>query len=235
MTNLDQLLQHARQADPGDRISWRDPIAAHGTRAVAEMAVWLQDAKLGPFAARVLARIAETPAQRHQVLEALESVDPKALPEHVARDLADVINRIPGALARRQRAGSAHKVSTERWPGDRAVSALELRFHDAMLEVFNRAGEATRRRRADGSIARGYWANYFLRGVRRHGGPDYARQLLRAKGTTVGFQRLKDEGRLDLTMEALVLRPEFVTLFSVEDRRTAARRLKEAGYQPPNE
>lgn len=120
----------------------------------------------------------------------------------------------------------------EKWPGSRAVSAVELRFHDAMLDVFRLAGEATRRTRSDGTTARGYWASYFLRGVRNHGGPDYAHQLLRKEGTTDGFQRLKEEGRLDLTMEALVLRPEYADLFTDEERRVASHRLAEAGYQP---
>lgn len=102
-----------------------------------------------------------------------------------------------------------------------------------MLDVFRLAGEATRRTRPDGTIERGYWASYFLRGVRNHGGPEYAHQLLRKEGTTDGFQRLKEEGRLDLTMEALVLRPEYTTLFTDEERRVAAHRLAEAGYQPP--
>ena len=102
-----------------------------------------------------------------------------------------------------------------------------------MLGVFRLAGVATRRTRPDGTIARGYWASYFLRGVRHHGGPEYAHQLLRKEGTTDGFQRLKEEDRLDLTMEALVLRPEYAELFTDEERRVAAHRLAEAGHQPP--
>ena len=62
--------------------------------------------------------------------------------------------------------------------------------------------------------------------------PEYARQLLRREGTTDGFQRLKEEGRLDLTMEAVVLNPEYAELFTDEERSVAVRRLAEAGYQP---
>jgi hypothetical protein len=102
-----------------------------------------------------------------------------------------------------------------------------------MLDIYARAGEATRRRRPDGTIERGYWANYFLRAVRRQGGPAYARQLLRAQGTTAGFLRLKEEGRLDITMEALVLQSEFASLFTDDDRRIALERLHAAGYFPP--
>jgi hypothetical protein len=66
--------------------------------------------------------------------------------------------------------------------------------------------------------------------VRNHGGPDYARQLLRADGTSDGFKRLKEEGRLDLSMEVLVLRPDFAALFTDRDVQTASTRLKAAGY-----
>jgi hypothetical protein len=127
--------------------------------------------------------------------------------------------------------GPTKRASAE-WPGSRSVSAIELRFHDDMLDIFRLAGEATRRRRPDGTFARGYWASYFLRGVRNHGGPEYARQLLRKTGTSEGFQRLSDEGRLDLTAEALVLRSAYLTMFTEDERRIAADRLAEAGYDP---
>jgi hypothetical protein len=53
----------------------------------------------------------------------------------------------------------------------------------------------------------------------------YARQLLRKEGTTQGFERLRREGRLDLTMEALVLRPEYASLFTQEELAVASRRI----------
>jgi hypothetical protein len=99
-----------------------------------------------------------------------------------------------------------------------------------MLDIFRLAGEATRQQRPDGTYVRGYWASYFLRGVRNHGGLTYARQLLNATGTTEGFHRLTAEGRLDLTMEALVLRPEYQKLFSPGERQVAASRLARAGH-----
>lgn len=234
MAPLGTLLEKARKADPGDRIQYRDLIAAHGLAATPAMTDWITDSRLGAFAVRVLERIAAESSNRRAVLGALASVDPRALPEPIARDVAQAIGRLGGTRPR----DTAHtrkgppKVE-EQWPGNRTVSPLELRFHDAMLGIFPLAGEATRKRGADGSTIRGYWASYFLRGVRNHGGPDYARQLLRAEGTTDGFRRLTEERRLDLTMEALVLRPEFAELFTVPERAVAASRLARAGYQPP--
>ena len=101
-----------------------------------------------------------------------------------------------------------------------------------MLDIFRLAGEATRKTRSDGTVIRGYWASYFLRGSRNHGGLAYAHQLLAVEGTTDGFSRLQHEGRLELTMEALVLRPEYAELFSQHERQIAASRLARAGYQP---
>lgn len=103
-----------------------------------------------------------------------------------------------------------------------------------MLDIFRLAGEATRKQRSDGTFIRGYWASYFLRGVRNHGGLAYGHILLKAEGTTDGFARLSKEGRLDLTVEALVLRPEYRGLFSEAERQIAGSRLGRAGYQPRN-
>jgi hypothetical protein len=55
------------------------------------------------------------------------------------------------------------------------------------------------------------------------------KHLLRAPGLSNGFVKLRDAGRLDLTVEWLVLRPEFGSLFSAEERGIARRKLVENG------
>mgnify|MGYP000268176987 CR=1 FL=1 len=227
--HLAALLSAAKEAAPADRIQWRDRIAKYGAEAIDPMMGWLSSAALGGFAVRVLERIAADASARRAVLTALGGAEPSRLPGHVASDVADALNRIPGGTAHSGGVRSA----AEMWPGVRSVTTLERRFHEAMIEVYHRAGEATRQRRPDGTYRRGYWATYFLRAVRHHGGTAYARQLLRKPGTTAGFQRLKEEGRLDITMEALVLQREFAPLFTDNDRRVAVERLRAAGYFPP--
>ena len=234
MTQLDALLEAARAAGPGVRIEFRDRIAAFGPRAIPALRDWLSDPHLGAFAVRTLEKIAGDPADRHAVLTALASVDSQTVASPVARDLSDTVERLRGRPATGGgRARSSPRTIPDPWPGTRTVSALERRFHDDMLAIFRLAGEATRHPRPDGTVERGYWASYFLRAVRNHGGLEYAHQLLRQEGTTDGFQRLTDEGRLDLTMEALVLKTEYADLFSDEERRIAAHRLAQAGYQGP--
>jgi hypothetical protein len=236
MVGLDRLLEDARTADPGDRILYRDRVAAQGSVAIPSMKQWLDDPRLAAFAVRVLERIAVEPTNRRAVLDALTSAEPGGLSVPVAQDVALAIDRLGG----RSRLGAPRlpkgpRTDSEQLPGHRTVAPLELRFHREMLNIFTLAGEATRKQSADGSTIRGYWASYFLRGVRNHGGLAYAHQLLRAEGTSDGFQRLTDERRLDLTVEALVLKPEYSELFTDEERAVAASRLARGGYQPPSD
>jgi hypothetical protein len=233
MTNLNQLLGLATDAEPRVRIDFRDPIAAHGARAIEPLRGWLSDPRLGAFAVRTLEKIAADPANRRAVLDAFESLDRNSIPKQVSSDASDAMARLGGSAPRRHTGSKpTSRRAVEQWPGTRDVSALELRFHDDMLDIFRLAGEATRRQRQDGTMARGYWASYFLRGVRNHGGPEYAHQLLRKQGTSDGFRRLTEEGRLDLSVEALVLRHDYAPLFTEDERRIAAHRLAESGYQP---
>jgi hypothetical protein len=59
-----------------------------------------------------------------------------------------------------------------------------------------------------------------------------AGDLLRKTGTSPGFERLKAEGRLDLSMEAIVIRPEYASLFTPAEIELAHERLIDAGYRP---
>ena len=98
---------------------------------------------------------------------------------------------------------------------------LDERFeHDMIERVYRTAGRET-----------GYWASYFLRAVKRHGGVGAAR-LLGTKGISKGLTTLREKGRLDLALETLVLRPEYRTLFTDEERAIAARRLDQVESGP---
>jgi len=221
---LKALLSAAAAAEPGERIEFRDSIVAFGRESIAPMASWLGDRRLGGFAVRVLVRIGEEPQYANVVLDVLQSIDRDTLTDPLSRDVSDAVGRIK-SYGRTVWSPGAQRARDEPWPGEHRPAALQLRFHEAMLDVFRLAGEATRQRRLDGTTARGYWATYFLRGVRRHGGQEYARRLLRMAGLTEGFRRLEKEGRLDLSMEALVLRPEYAGLFTDTELSIAARRL----------
>lgn|SRR5487761_2603555 len=56
------------------------------------------------------------------------------------------------------------------------------------------------------------------------------RRALKSSAPSAGFTKLWEMGRLHLSVEAVVLRPEFKSIFSEEERAVAAERLSTAGY-----
>jgi hypothetical protein len=63
-----------------------------------------------------------------------------------------------------------------------------------------------------------------------YGGVETARRLLRKSEPSDGFTTLWELRRLDLSVEAFVLRPEYAPLFTEAERGIARARLKEYGY-----
>ncbi|AHF09060.1 MULTISPECIES: hypothetical protein [Dehalobacter] len=76
----------------------------------------------------------------------------------------------------------------------------------------------------------GYTASRFMQLVSQKGGLQAAKQLIAKEGGTYGFEVLWENKRLDLSVEALVLKSEYVTLFSDEERMLCRDRLKKFGY-----
>ena len=95
---------------------------------------------------------------------------------------------------------------------------LEDRFHQEMLRIYDEAKEFD------------YNPTYFLRMVVDRGGLSAARQLLGGSQLSDGFVRLWHEQRLDLSVEALVLREPWRSLFTHEELAEAQRRLDGAEY-----
>jgi hypothetical protein len=66
--------------------------------------------------------------------------------------------------------------------------------------------------------------------LNEHRGLETARILLHASSVSEGYVALWERKRLDLTVEAVILAPEWRSLFSDEERDIARRRLAEYGY-----
>ena len=94
---------------------------------------------------------------------------------------------------------------------------MNFDFHTAMILVYVKAKQEA-----------GYDAKAFLSMVAEHGGEATAHRLL-AEPLQPGFTELWLRKRLDLTMEYLVLRPEWQSLFSEAELAEARRRLVEHG------
>lgn len=98
--------------------------------------------------------------------------------------------------------------------------ALESQFHEAMLSIYERAKTEC-----------GYNATRFLRMVNDHGGLQASRILLHEPSISEGFTALWERGRLDLSMEVMILKSHWNELFTEEERNIAQRRLSDANYQ----
>ena len=96
---------------------------------------------------------------------------------------------------------------------------LEREFDKAMMSIYIRA-----KREA------GYPASYFFRMLQERGGLETALKLLHDNHISKGFTSLLRKGRLDLTVEAVILDEKWRALFTDQERGIARERLEECGY-----
>ena len=75
----------------------------------------------------------------------------------------------------------------------------------------------------------GYRPSYFQQMLSEFGAVVTAQKLINSATVSDGFTTLWEKGRLDLTVEAIALRPEFRDLFTAPELREAERRLKAYG------
>jgi hypothetical protein len=92
-------------------------------------------------------------------------------------------------------------------------------FERAMKDVYIRAKKEAN-----------YTATYFLTMLSTYGGLETAHRLLASSEVSTGFTALFERGRLDLTVEALVVRSEFAGLFTDDEIDIARQRLHQLGY-----
>lgn len=96
---------------------------------------------------------------------------------------------------------------------------IEKKFNADMQEIYIRAKKELK-----------YNANRFMQLVVEKGGLQAAKQLIAKEGGTYGFEVLWENNRLDLSVEAHVLKPEYSTLFSDEEKEICRNRLIEFRY-----
>lgn len=77
----------------------------------------------------------------------------------------------------------------------------------------------------------GYNATLFARMLSEHGGVETARRLIRTSQPSDGFTTLWEHHRLDLTVEAHVIRPEYAELFAADEIESARARLESYGWR----
>lgn len=99
------------------------------------------------------------------------------------------------------------------------MDLLEKKFNDDMQQIYFRAKKELK-----------YNATRFMQLVSEKGGLLAAKQLIAKDGGTYGFEVLWENKRLDLSVEAHVLKPEYRELFSNEEIEICRNRLKEFGF-----
>lgn len=96
-----------------------------------------------------------------------------------------------------------------------------MTFDQAMFSIYERAKKEA-----------GYNASIFLRMLTDNGGIQTARTLINASKPSDGYTALYEKGRLDLTVEVMVLENEnWHELFTPDELKRARTRLQQYGYQ----
>ena len=95
-------------------------------------------------------------------------------------------------------------------------------FDQAMFDIYHIAKKEA-----------GYTASIYLQMLNTRGGLSTARYLLNSAKPSDGYTALFERGRLDLTVEAMILEnPKWHELFSDEELLKARKRLADYGYTP---
>lgn len=100
------------------------------------------------------------------------------------------------------------------------MNDIEKKFDKDMLNIY---WEAKRELN--------YTAARFMQLILEKGGLRAAKQLITKDGGTSGFTTLYEMGRLNVSVEAHVLKPEYAELFTEEEQKLCRERLKEYGYK----
>jgi DNA phosphorothioation-dependent restriction protein DptF len=100
------------------------------------------------------------------------------------------------------------------------MNSLESKFTNEMISIYNKAKKEL-----------GYNATRLLHLISSSDGVKAAKNLVSKSGTSEGFEVLWESGRLDLSVEALVIKVEFRELFTVDEINICKSRLKAANFQ----
>jgi hypothetical protein len=101
------------------------------------------------------------------------------------------------------------------------MDQAELDFQNALQAAINESRRI------------GYPPTGLMGMITSSGAFEAVRTLLAKRVPSEGFTVLWEKGRLDLSVEAIVLTPEWRTYFSPQELDTARRRLADVGYQAP--
>ena len=100
------------------------------------------------------------------------------------------------------------------------MDQLEKKFNEDMKNIYLAAKRELK-----------YNASRFWQLVCDKDGVQAARILIAKEGGTYGFEVLWEHKRLDLSVEALVLKPEYYSLFTDDERKMCKNRLEQYEFK----
>ena len=100
------------------------------------------------------------------------------------------------------------------------LKELEKQFYEACVELDKQC------------LRIGVNASYFRQMLIKYGASNTVNMLIHNPGIQYGFTILWERKRLDLTVEALILKSPWDKLFSDEEKAIARQRLRDHGYNP---
>ena len=102
------------------------------------------------------------------------------------------------------------------------MQSLEHEFDQAMHDIYRTAKNEA-----------GYRARIFRKMLHRQGGLATAKQLINAPNVSDGYTALWERGRINLTVEAVVIEnTQYHSLFTSEELARAEKRLRDYNYVP---
>lgn len=102
------------------------------------------------------------------------------------------------------------------------MTDLAKQFDEAMLTIYRRAKSEAK-----------YNAKIFFRMLSDRGGLETAKYLINSSQPSEGYTHLYERGRLDLTVEALVVEESrWHSLFNTDELARAEKRLADYHYRP---
>jgi hypothetical protein len=154
-------------------------------------------------------------------------IECREIPEMRFRDVATQVGYVFESETRSNTVAPASRPErdlggTKVSPSATPKAVLLRRFDEAMMSIYVRAMNEA-----------GYKATIYHRMLCERGGLETASYLLHSPKISEGFENLWQRKRLDLTVEALVLDPQWEVLFSEADREIARKRLSDYEYIPP--
>lgn len=101
------------------------------------------------------------------------------------------------------------------------MSKLEAAFEQELYETYHQAA------------AKGYRATYFFQMLGKYGGVGTAQRLLATDEVAEGLMKLWELRQLNISVEAIVLKPEYAALFTDVERARARQRLTSLDHKAP--